>query len=456
MKIKRIAKAFVCIGAVMLTVFSCSRVTDINTIIDTSTNTDTSLNADNVNVISNMPEVETTGNVDTPAAEYTEETSEVQENTEEEVVEETQETTENITEPDTPEFPEMLETAETTEMTVIAEVTEPVETVEVLEAETTDSGENAVSAGDIEIPEDQITEILLSAIGDCSLASNYVKPYNRSFYSYYDTYGAKFFFENVLPVLEADDITVANLECALTDSENRLNKQYCYKGKKEYSSILVEGSVEIVNLENNHSGDYSAEGYADTIDAVKNAKIDYFGNGVITIREVKGIKIGFIGFMGSSDASSYRQQRLINDLAYLDENGADIKIVSFHWGNVDEKIANANQQLLAHCAIDNGADLVLGHHPHVLQGIEVYNGKYIVYSLGNFIFDGNMISDEEHRSTMIFQQKIVLEGRTIIDTEINIIPVYATSNLSMNNFQPMFVDGERKDRILQKIAERSP
>ena len=304
--------------------------------------------------------------------------------------------------------------------------------------------------------ENGLVEILISAVGDVSLASNYVKPYANSFYNYYDLYGATYFFENVQHIFSSSDVTVANLESALTDSdEYRLDKRYCYRGYKEYANILVEGSIDVVNLENNHIFDYSQEGYNDTIEALKDVGVDYFGNGVRLIKEVKGVKIGFIGFMGSSDVSNYRLQRLKNDLLYLDENGADIKIVSFHWGIVDEITENNNQRILGHFAVDNGADLVLGHHPHVLQGIENYNGKYIVYSLGNFIFDGNVISNIEHRTSIIFQQKFILRDNVIVDSEINIIPVYTISSSHTNNFQPVIVDGDRKEQILQKIEERS-
>ena len=382
------------------------------------------------------------------------ETLETPDITESEVDETTE--IELTTEPEitTAEETEFIEEITVEIVEIIEETTEPV-------IEPTEIADDDIGAEDIveeelaEMTDGELTEILISAIGDCSLASNYVKPYANSFYNYYDSNGAAYFFENVLPVLANDDLTVANLESALTDSENRVNKQYCYKGKKEYSNILVEGSVEVVNLENNHIFDYSQEGYDDTIESLKAAGIDYFGNGGILIKEVKGIKIGFIGFMGSSDVSNWRLQIIKNALSYLDENGADIKIVSFHWGNVDEKIANENQRILAHFAIDNGADLILGHHPHVLQGIEIYRDKYIVYSLGNFIFDGNMISDEDHRTSIIFQQKFILRDNIIIDSSTTIIPVHATSNLSRNNFQPIIVDGEQKERILKKIEERS-
>ena len=363
---------------------------------------------------------------------------------------------------------EIIETTLPEIETEITEIIEEIEEIEDAEEEKEPESEPIEIIEEDIVPKDikddiseednPFTEILISAIGDVSLASNYVKSYANSFYNYYDLYGAKYFLENVASVFSSDDITIANLESALTDNEDnsiRLDKRYCYKGKKEYANILTDGGIDIVNLENNHIFDYSQVGYDDTIDALETAGIEYFGNGIILIKEVKGVKIGFIGSMGSSDVSNHRLQRLKNALLYLDEQGADIKIVSFHWGIVDEKFANSNQRLLAHFAVDNGADLIIGHHPHVLQGIEIYKDKYIVYSLGNFIFDGNVVSDEEHRTSIIFQQKFILQNNIIVDTEINIIPVHVTSNPSVNNFQPIIVDGERKERILRKIEERS-
>ena len=449
MFIKKIYYILLCC-ILIIALDSCTKDTDANT-NDMAAYTPESV----ISVLKNS----TKGNdLETPETpELTEIELGVEETTEIELATEPETTTAEET-----EFIEEVEETTIEIVEIIEETTEPLTEPAEEAADDDDMDVKDIAEGELqgienqaEIPDGELTEILVSAIGDCSLASNYVKPYANSFYNYYDSNGAAYFFENVLPVLANDDLTVANLESALTDSENRVNKQYCYKGKKEYSNILVEGSIEVVNLENNHIFDYSQEGYDDTVKSLEEAGIAYFGNGGIIIREVKGIKIGFIGFMGSSDVSNWRLQILKNALSYLDENGADIKIVSFHWGNVDEKIANENQRTLAHFAIDNGADLILGHHPHVLQGIEIYKEKYIVYSLGNFIFDGNMISDEDHRTSIIFQQKFILRDNIIIDRSATIIPVHATSNLSRNNFQPIIVDGEQKERILKKIEERS-
>ena len=301
-------------------------------------------------------------------------------------------------------------------------------------------------------------EIIIGAVGDVSLASNFVKPYDYSFNYYYDNHGPEYFFENVRGIFEQCDVVIANLECALTDNEDRSIRRpqpYCYKGKTHYAEILKLGGIDIVNLANNHSFDYGQIGFDDTLAALEAAGIGYFGYDDIFIKEVNGLKLGFIGAWGSGLISDARLQGFKAQLDYLDEQGVDLKIFSYHWGINDQLIQNAGQVYLGRFLIDNGADLIIGHHPHVLQGIELYNGKYIVYSLGNFIFDGNIISDIEQRSTVIFQIKFAFEGESLISSEINLVPAIATSSRSRNNFQPVLAEGEMHDLILRKIESRS-
>ena len=296
-------------------------------------------------------------------------------------------------------------------------------------------------------------EVLISAVGDLTLGMNWSKSYPGSFYEYYDLYGPDYFCENVKPIFDDSDCVIANLECVLTDNNDpslRQDKPYNYKGYTEYTSILTASSIDVVNLANNHTRDYSETGYNDTINALNNAGVDYCGNGIALIKEINGISVGFIGCR-----KVMWTVELKRGLDYLTENGAEIKIVSFHWGDMNALIANQNQVNIAHYAIDNGADLVIGHHPHVLQGIEIYKDKYIAYSIGNFIFDGNIISDIENRTSIIFQQRFVLYGSEIVDSSINLIPILGTSNMAMKNWKPMLAAGEQKEAILNKIAERS-
>lgn len=358
-------------------------------------------------------------------------------------------------------------TAITAEPIEIPEITiiEP-ETAQTIQSQPTQpntNNRNNTSADEtINVKNDVLTknkpqrEILINAFGDLTLASNFKKDYYNSFYHYYDRYGPEYFFKDVISVLSESDLNVANLECALTDNKNnRIKEDYAYRGYKEYTSILTSGNIQVVNLANNHSLDYSEIGYNDTITALNTAGIEYFGFGNALIKEINGIKVGFIGFLGSANVTAERKQTIKKELEYLEKNGAELKIVTFHWGNMDEKTANNNQQNLAHFVIDNGADLVIGHHPHVLQGIEIYKGKYIAYSLGNFIFDGNVISNVDHRTSIIFQQKFIFEGDEIIESSINIIPIITTESLSSNDFKPYIAQGKAKEDILKKIQDRS-
>ena len=138
----------------------------------------------------------------------------------------------------------------------------------------------------------------------------------------------------------------------------------------------------------------------------------------------------------------------------LKDEGAQVIIASFHWGEEKAEYPNDVQVELAHAAIDAGADLVLGHHPHVLQGIEQYKGKNIVYSLGNFCFGGN--KNPSDKDTMIFQQTFTVEnGKLAEDDVTNIIPCSLSSESGYNNYQPMVLEGSEKERVLQKIEDFS-
>ena len=111
------------------------------------------------------------------------------------------------------------------------------------------------------------------------------------------------------------------------------------------------------------------------------------------------------------------------------------------------------QENIARYAIDNGADLVLGHHPHVLQGIENYKGKYIVYSLGNFVFGGN--KNPSDKDTMIFRETFTFQEGKLMDTKYEIIPCSLSSRTDLNDYQPTLLEGEEKTRVLKKVFENS-
>ena len=294
----------------------------------------------------------------------------------------------------------------------------------------------------------------ISAVGDCTFGTDENFAYEGSMPAKYDEVGDfNYFFENVKSVFEEDDLTIVNFEGTLTDSTTREDKQFAFKADKSYAEILTDGFVEAANLANNHSKDYGEQSYNDTMDALDEAGITNFGYDRVAIKKVKGIKVGLVGTYVLADGLGVKDS-LEKNIQDLKDEGAQVIIASFHWGEEKAEYPNDVQVELAHAAIDAGADLVLGHHPHVLQGIEQYKGKNIVYSLGNFCFGGNMYPSD--MDTMIFQQTFTLKGGKLQEDNVtNIIPCSISSVEDYNNYQPTPAAGEKETEILNKITQRS-
>lgn len=294
----------------------------------------------------------------------------------------------------------------------------------------------------------------ISAVGDCTFGTDENFAYEGSMPAKYDEVGDfNYFFENVKSVFEADDLTIVNFEGTLTDSTTREDKQFAFKADKSYAEILTDGFVEAANLANNHSKDYGEQSYNDTMDALDEAGITNFGYDRVAIKKVKGIKVGLVGTYVLADGLGVKDS-MEKNIQDLKDEGAQVIIASFHWGEEKAEYPNEVQVELAHAAIDAGADLVLGHHPHVLQGIEQYKGKNIVYSLGNFCFGGNMYPSD--MDTMIFQQTFTLKGGKLQEDNVtNIIPCSISSVEDYNNYQPTPAAGEKETEILNKITQRS-
>lgn len=298
-------------------------------------------------------------------------------------------------------------------------------------------------------------EITISAVGDCTLGTDTHFGYPNSFTNVLDDHNRDFsyFFNGVYDVVANDDLTIANLETTLTDASEdyRVDKKFNFKGDADYTNILHDGSVEAVNLANNHIYDYGEKGYNDTILNLENAGIPYFGYENYSIVDVEGIEIGLAGIPGWDEATA--KENTNKAIQYFHDNNVDLIIISYHWGIEREYKQNATQENIARYAIDNGADLVLGHHPHVLQGIEKYNDKYIVYSLGNFVFGGN--KNPSDKDTMIFQETFYYESDKLIDTSIEIIPCSLSSKADLNDYRPTFLEGEEQKRVLKKVLNNS-
>lgn len=297
--------------------------------------------------------------------------------------------------------------------------------------------------------------LTLSVVGDCTLGTDETFDYDTSLNAYYENYGADYFLQNVKDIFSADDLTIANFEGTLTDSDEREDKTFAFKAPASYASILTGGSVEAVNTANNHSHDYGDQSFDDTLAALDDAGIVHFGYDETAVMNVKGIKVGLVGIYELYDHLE-REQQLKDNIAKVKADGAQLIVVIFHWGNETETVPDSNQTTLGRIAIDEGADLVCGHHPHVLQGIETYKGRNIVYSLGNFCFGGN--SSPSDMDTMIYQQTFTIDADGVKkDNVTNIIPCSISSAAydGYNNYQPTPAEGDEATRILGKINERS-
>lgn len=312
--------------------------------------------------------------------------------------------------------------------------------------------ENVKVPIEITTPEPAVS-ITVSVVGDCTLGTDENFNYARSLNAYYEKNGPEYFLKNVKSIFASDDLTIANLEGTFTDSTSRVDKTYAFKGPKEFVNILTSSSVESVTLANNHSRDYGTQSLTDTKATLDSAGVIHFGYDETSVVDVKGVKVGLIGIYELIDHTG-RAQQVKDHIAKVKSEGADIIIVIFHWGIERDAAPNSHQTMLARLAIDEGADLVCGHHPHVLQGIEEYKGKNIVYSLGNFCFGGN--SNPSDKDTMIFQQTFTMTKDGLKEDNVtNVIPCSLSSEKSRNNYQPTPATGTEATRILKKIEERS-
>lgn len=314
-------------------------------------------------------------------------------------------------------------------------------------------GEEKIDTSVIDEPE--IVTITITAAGDVTMGNYVGQDYAWSFRQMYDTVDYEgYFFENVYDIFSEDDLTIVNLEGVLTFSEElNPDRTYNIKGDPDYANLLTYGSVEAVSMANNHRQDFGEKGTKDTLEALESAEIVYAYDKNVGIYETKGIRIGFV----SVNEVSWGQgvEALMKDgIAKLQEEDVDLILACCHWGIEREFYPTDFQQKFGRECIDWGADLVIGHHPHVLQGVEKYQGKYIVYSLANFCFGANR--NPADKDTMIVQQTFTfVDGEKQEETEFRMIPCYITSDLSRNDYRPTPAEGDDALRIIGRVNEYS-
>jgi poly-gamma-glutamate synthesis protein (capsule biosynthesis protein) len=257
------------------------------------------------------------------------------------------------------------------------------------------------------------------------------------------------------------DISMINLENPLTERGEPIDKKFTFRARPAYAKMLKNAGIDIVTLANNHMYDFGSVGLDDTVDRLMQENIYFVGAGrnIYEARHpvifyIKGLRIAYFGYYGThkhsesfparedSSGTALRQLPFIKEDIEKYRDAVDFIVINFHWGTEKAEYPAADQIEFAHQVIEYGADLIVGHHPHVLQGIEKYKSKVIAYSLGNFIFGGN--SRKTYDTAVL---KIELEKGK--DIKASVIPI------EVNYWQPHMLQGEKGLSIITYVMKIS-
>lgn len=299
--------------------------------------------------------------------------------------------------------------------------------------------------------------------GDCTIGSTELtKGLDNSFVSVAAAEGYDYFFKYFKELFASDDATVINFEGVLQDTNAYENKSkvYRFRGPTDFTNILTSVSIEAACLANNHVGDYGPRGLERTMDAIANAGIFPFRLDTYYMLQKDGIRIAFFAIDMSSLQSSSTALR--STMSYLKRNGqANACVVFLHLGNEYDPKHNAAQSRVARIMVNSGADLVVMHHPHVVQGITVYENRYICYSLGNFVFGGNSeIRTEMWRKTrpvtslyaLVVQAEFTFsDNGEFLGQRLLLIPAFTSGSAPHNDYQPRPVRGEDAAKVLTDV-----
>ncbi len=244
-------------------------------------------------------------------------------------------------------------------------------------------------------------------------------------------------FRNVRDILLQDDLTMINFEGTFTTAgrnPEKKNNSFLFRASPGWVDMLPAGGVDTVSLENNHVLDMGEEGLRETKQTLLSAGISYASEGEPATFYVKGVKIGSLAYQTFGGRHDELIAKVPGDIQALRDQGCELIIVSYHWGNEKDYAPNDNQVRLGRATVDAGADLVIGHHSHRINPIEYYNGKYICYSLGNFSFAGNNKPDD--MATFLFQVRMRVKDGVATSDSFKIIPCRISSRTDYNDFAP--------------------
>lgn len=299
--------------------------------------------------------------------------------------------------------------------------------------------------------------ITLTVAGDTMPGSNeIVRPYDYSYDAYLEKYGYAYPLEKMQSLLANDDITLVNLEVSLNRYVTPQYGRLLFRGKPEYAQVLSEGSVEIVNLANNHTDDYWGLGYQATKDALDAVGVKYcgeteFGRELCWFDFPNDVRIGFIGIF-----PYYYQDHnweVQTDFQRLKDAGCDVIICSLHCGIEKQPTHSEIQERLGRVFTEMGAHIIVGHHPHVPHGINVRDGVTQLYSLGNFTYGGADGVDETLYciGSLVARIDLHFEDGVYIGHQVTLYPIHISGTEPLSNYQPILVEGEEAQAIMEAV-----
>jgi poly-gamma-glutamate capsule biosynthesis protein CapA/YwtB (metallophosphatase superfamily) len=277
-------------------------------------------------------------------------------------------------------------------------------------------------------------------------------------------HGTAYPFSRLTDEIGRHDIAIANLESVISSrGKPSWIKNFMFRISPEEGSALRESGIDVVSVANNHTMDFGREAFVDTLRSLEDMKIAYAGGGrkasaamQPAIFEKGGTRIAFLAYSAwpspltaaaqdKAGIAHLEIEKVIEDIKKMKGQGA-LVLVSVHWGTQHTEKLEAGQVPMAHAMIDAGADAVLGHHSHCPQPVEIYKGKPVFYSLGNFVF-GRWNRDMKHNISAVLK----FEGKALESVEI--LPVHGLSNI--NAYSPWFLSGKEASAVIGHVEEIS-
>lgn len=288
----------------------------------------------------------------------------------------------------------------------------------------------------------------ISMVGDCTVGAQYkYRNYKAGYIKKIEAAGLDYPFSLVADMFGKDDLTLANCEGALTDrSLKKGAKEMSLSGPPAFAEVFALGNVDVCNLANNHGKDFGDKGLQDTMAALDAFGIAHFGFEETLILEVKGVTIGFVGY--SYPIQDFKLDMYKKKIDELKAAGCTFIVASAHWGKEDNLNINLQQRAGAPALIDMGADLVFGHGSHTLHPIQIYKGKVICYSLGNFTFGANAAPNDDDTTVVQVTYEINEDG-TMTAAELTAIPFKVHNN---KDFRPYPIEDKAAwDKCIRKL-----